>query len=204
LIHYEPRIKPLQMKQLEGWFDAIFGQWLSIVLLVMFEDYKPLDSSSISIAKRKNRKRARKERTKIGRKLDGIFRTYDANVEYGAIEVKSSFVQINSTEQLKEGLKLGKSMHDMLVCLTHLVKSNEEKVRQLQVVGLQHSGREEFNEIPVKKDKGFNYALIRCLRVKVVNEESANSTEEESIQVIVNSDTTTPPPTISFPWSFDT
>lgn len=85
------------------------------------------DSSSKFVAKRKNRKRARKERTKIGRKLDGIFRTYDDDIEYGAIEVKSEFVQVNSTDRLKDGLKLGKAMHDMFVCLSHLVELDEKK-----------------------------------------------------------------------------
>ncbi len=43
------------------------------------------------------------------------------------MEVKSEFVQINSTERLNDGLKLGKAMHDMFVCLTHLVKIRRKK-----------------------------------------------------------------------------
>ncbi|CAG8488396.1 17643_t:CDS:2 [Racocetra fulgida] len=59
---------------------------------------------------------------------------------YGAIEVKGLFDQINSPERCKDAFKLGKSIHDMFACLAQSVKFNEEKVRQLQVVGLQHSG----------------------------------------------------------------
>jgi hypothetical protein len=58
--------------------------------------------------------------------------------------VKSEFVQVNSTDRLKDGLKLGKAMHDMFVCLSHLVELDEKKARQLQVIGLQHSGKLKF------------------------------------------------------------
>lgn len=219
----------------------------------MFEDYKPLgiyaakiskDSKEIrliriirkgspskSIAKRKNRKRARKERTKIGRKLDGIFRTYDDDTEYGAIEVKSEFVQVNSTDRLKDGLKLGKAMHDMFVCLSHLVELDEKKAQQLQVIGLQHSGlklqicqlstqkgyvsvfkRGELYKIPKKIEeiKDLIMLISGVWRAKkmvincmeVINEKSMDSTDE-FVQDIVNSGTLTPP-TVSFAWSFDT
>ncbi|CAG8613994.1 33425_t:CDS:10, partial [Racocetra persica] len=140
LIYYENSDQPLQMKHLEGWYDA--NIW-SVVIDFAFNNVKGLEISrkdphSISVAKRKNRKRRLKERVKIGRKLDGIFKTYDG-IEYGAIEVQSPFTQINSLEQCKDGFKLGKSIHNMLACLAQAINFNEEKVRQLQVVGLQHS-----------------------------------------------------------------
>ncbi|CAG8464035.1 5700_t:CDS:10 [Acaulospora morrowiae] len=145
LMLYEDPDEVLRKEHLEGWFDA--NIW-SVVVDRAFSNVRGpqtvrKEASSKSVAKRKNRKRARKERTKItkiGCKLDGVFRTYDDDIEYGTIEVKSEFVQVNSTDRLKDGLKLGKAMHDMYVCLSHLVKLDEKKVRQLQVIGLQHSG----------------------------------------------------------------
>lgn len=44
--------------------------------------------------------------------------------------------------------------------------------------------------------------VINCM--EFINMESTNSTEDEFVQSIVNSGTTTPPPTVSFAWSFDT
>ncbi|CAG8480446.1 7584_t:CDS:2, partial [Scutellospora calospora] len=160
------------------------------------------DSSSISVAKRKNRKRVRLEKAKIERKLDGIFRIYD-DIEYGGIEVQSLFTQINSTERLNDGFKLGKSMHDMLAFL--LIKEFLKlQVHQLSspkgYVSILKRG--EIYEIPTqaKKNNGFNNASISCLESK---EEPENSTEDEFVQKLVNG-STTPPHTISFPWSFDT
>jgi hypothetical protein len=51
-------------------------------MIGIFDIYRK-ESSSKSVAKRKNQKRAQKERTKIGCKLDGIFQTYDDDIEYG-------------------------------------------------------------------------------------------------------------------------
>ncbi|CAG8503905.1 3702_t:CDS:2 [Funneliformis caledonium] len=45
-----------------------------------------------------------KGKAKLGHQLDGILRTYNDNVKYKAIEVNSLFVQINSTERLKDRL----------------------------------------------------------------------------------------------------
>ncbi|CAG8610734.1 6670_t:CDS:2 [Funneliformis mosseae] len=217
LMYYEDPDESLKLFHLEGWYDA--NVW-SLIIDCAFSNIRGLqtvrkDSSSIAVSRRKNRKRTQKERAKLGRRLDGILRTYNDNVEYGAIEVKSSFVQINSTERLKDRLKLSKSMHDMLVCLTHLVKSNEDKIRQLQVVGLQHSGLklqinrmsstkgyisvlkgEDLNEIPtqIKNIKNLFMVLISVWRAKkmvmecieVIDEKLPDLTEEEFIQEIIN------------------
>lgn len=94
----------------------------------------------MAVTARKNKKRTRKDKSKVGHRLDRIFRMYDSNVEYGAIEVAKTFVRVNSTKSLKDGLKLGKTMHDILVCLGQLVNFDERKVRRLQIVGLLHSG----------------------------------------------------------------
>ncbi|RUS31922.1 hypothetical protein BC938DRAFT_476748, partial [Jimgerdemannia flammicorona] len=157
--------------------------------------------------KKKKKDRTRKDRSKIGGRLDGIFRTYN-NVEYGPIEVVRTFVHANSTKRLTDGLKLGKAMHDMLVCLSQLVKFDKKKIRRLQIVGFLHSGlklqvyrminpkgyvsllaREELHEVPAKVDelKKLIMLLASIWRAKVVNEELPDLTGEEFIQEIVGS-----------------
>ncbi|GET00918.1 hypothetical protein GLOIN_2v1552276 [Rhizophagus clarus] len=65
------------------------------------------ESSSEAVSKRKNRKRIRTRRKKVGRKkmgykMDGIFRMYVDNMEYGAVEVAKKFEE---TELLADGNK---------------------------------------------------------------------------------------------------
>ncbi|RIA86991.1 hypothetical protein C1645_740460 [Glomus cerebriforme] len=152
----------------ESYFDA---EWAELVIRNLKE------SSSKSVAKRKNQKRAQKERIKIEHKLDKIFRTYDDVIEYEVIEVKSKFVQINSTDRLKDGLKLEKAMHNIFVCLK----------KGLTIAG--------YWTIAFRRDKRFNHAPIRCLESKELMNSTEN-TEDEFIQSIINSGTTTPPPKI--------
>jgi len=177
LMEYEDPNEALKKSHLEGWFDV---NTRSVIIDHIFRNIQGLEivrkeSTSIAVATRKNRSRtikSIKERQKIGRRGDGIFRTYNNNMEYGAIEVAKKFVILNSTKQLKDGLKLGKVMHDMLVCLAQQVKFSEEKVRKLQVIGLLHLGlklqvlrmsspnglvsvlkREELHEVPTTVNK---------------------------------------------------
>lgn len=42
---------------------------------------------------------------------------------------------------LADGYKLGKAMHDMLLCLSKKVHSEESKVRKLRVAGILHLGQ---------------------------------------------------------------
>jgi len=70
--------------------------------------------------------------------MDGIFRTYVNDVEYGVIEVAKKF---DETKLLTDGYKLSKTMHDILVCLSERVHFDETKVRQLRVAGLLHMGK---------------------------------------------------------------
>ena len=101
------------------------------------------ESSSESVSTRKNRKRIRtcrkkNECKKMGYRMDGIFRTYVNDVEYGVIEVAKKF---DETKLLTDGYKLSKTMHDILVCLSERVHFDETKVRQLRVAGLLHMGK---------------------------------------------------------------
>jgi hypothetical protein len=70
--------------------------------------------------------------------MDGIFRMYIGDVEYGAIEVAKKF---DETKLLTDGFKLTKAMHDIFVCLSKEVRFEETKVRQLQVAGMLHMGK---------------------------------------------------------------
>jgi hypothetical protein len=49
----------------------------------------------------------------MGYRMDGIFRMYVDNVEYGAVGVAKKFEE---TKLLADGYKLGKAMHDILIC----------------------------------------------------------------------------------------
>lgn len=74
----------------------------------------------------------------MGSRMDGIFRTYVDDIEYGAIEVAKKF---DETKLLADGYKLSKAMHDILICLSQKVHYDEIKVRQLRVVGMLHLGK---------------------------------------------------------------
>jgi hypothetical protein len=78
-------------------------------------------------------------RKKRGYRMDGIFRMYVDNVEYGAVEVARKFEE---TKLLADGYKLGKAMHDILICLSKKVHFEETRVRKLRVVGMLHLGKQ--------------------------------------------------------------
>ncbi|RUP43833.1 hypothetical protein BC936DRAFT_136677, partial [Jimgerdemannia flammicorona] len=235
LTEYEDPDEALKRGHLEGWFDA--NVW-AVIVDRAFRNVSGLEvvrkeSASKAVSTRKNRERARKDKTKIGRRLDGIFRTYN-NVEYGSIEVAKTFIHVNSTKRLTDGLKLGKTMHDMLVCLNQLVKFDAKKVRRLQVVGLLHSGlklqvcrmtnpkgyvsllvRDELHEVPLNVEELKSLIMLlasvwkakkmvtECIEV-VKEKESPDLTEEEFMQEIIESGTMSLPHSIDLPWSFDT
>ncbi|RUP47227.1 hypothetical protein BC936DRAFT_145972 [Jimgerdemannia flammicorona] len=133
----------LQKAHLEGWFDA--NVWVSIIDRAFgnLHDIELVrkESASVSTSARKNRARSRSERKKMGRRIDGIFRSPVNNLEFGAIEVGKMFDGTAGTKRLNDYHKLAKVMHDMLVSLGRYVKNEEVKVKKLQVVGLLHSGR---------------------------------------------------------------
>jgi len=86
----------------------------------------------------------------MGSRMDGIFRTYVNDIEYGAIEVAKKF---DETKLLTDGYKLSKTMHDMLICLSKQVNFDETKVRKLRVAGMLHLGKsnKEFCIIAINK-----------------------------------------------------
>lgn len=119
------------------------AKWLSVVVIIGFLPFNRKESSSDAVSMRKNWKRACTRRKKVGRKkmgyrMDGIFRMYVDNVEYGVIEVAKKF---DTTKLLSDGYKLGKAMHDTLICLSNKVHFEETRVRKLRVVGMLHLGK---------------------------------------------------------------
>lgn len=52
----------------------------------------------------------------MGRRIDGIFSSYVNDIEYGAVEVGKIFEGPKGTKLLG-GFKLGKTLHDILICL---------------------------------------------------------------------------------------
>ncbi|GBC05148.1 hypothetical protein RclHR1_06060006 [Rhizophagus clarus] len=235
LTDYEDPNEPLQKQHLESWFDI--NVWSLIVdhglrNVTRMETVRK-ESSSEAVSMRKNRKRSNTRRKKVGRKkmgyrMDGIFRMYVDNVEYGAIEVAKKFEE---TKLLADGYKLGKAMHDILLYLSRKVNFEETKIRKLRVAGMLHLGlksqvlhlsspkgyvsilkREKLLEVPatIKKLRD----LIRVLAsvwmlkkivtdcVETVNMRVQN--KDEFLQEVVRMGTESPPLTVVLPWSCNT
>ncbi|CAB4482826.1 unnamed protein product [Rhizophagus irregularis] len=236
LTDYEDPNGILHKPHLESWHDI--NVWSLIIdhglrNLIGIETVRK-ESSSEAVSARKNRKRIRtrrkkiEERKKMGSRMDGIFRTYVNDIEYGAIEVAKKY---DETKLLADGYKLSKAMHDILICLSRQVHFEETKVRQLRVVGMLHLGlktqvlhlsspkgyvsilkREKLLEVPVTVENIRD--LIRVLTsvwmvkriimdcVDTVNSQVQNSTDFK--QELVAMGTETPPQSIVLPWSCDT
>ncbi|CAG8573291.1 16422_t:CDS:2, partial [Racocetra persica] len=164
-------------------------------------------------------------RKKMGYKMDGIFRTYYNNIEYGAMEVGKKF---DATKLLTDGFKLGKAMHDIFVCLCELVRYDESQIRKLQVAGIIHLGlklqtlqlsspkgyvsilkRDKLYEVPntVEKMKDLIRVLASMWRVKkIITDcmETVNTSIQdpaEFLQEIIGIES--PLSEIDFPWSID-
>ncbi|RIA96634.1 hypothetical protein C1645_368015 [Glomus cerebriforme] len=80
------------------------------------------------------------DRKKIGRKGDGIFRLKGDRLEFGAIEAGRKWEDRNGRKYITDSLKLSKMLRDMLVVLIAKCKGNEQIAKQLQTVGMLHSG----------------------------------------------------------------
>ncbi|CAB5360230.1 unnamed protein product [Rhizophagus irregularis] len=141
LTDYEDPNGTLHRSHLESWHDI--NVWSLIIdhglrNLIGIETVRK-ESSSEAVSARKNRKRARTrrkniKRKKMGSRMDGIFRAYVNDVEYGVIEVAKKF---DETKLLTDGYKLSKAMHDIL---SKQVNFEETKVRELRVAGMLHLG----------------------------------------------------------------
>ena len=88
-------------------------------------------------------KRKLEDRRKIGRRGDWILRTVgngDKN-EFGAGEAGNSWVDKYGTKYFREiGLKLPKTLKDMLLNLMEKISWNEEMCKKIQTVGIIHGG----------------------------------------------------------------
>ena len=99
----------------------------------------------MSTATRKNKKAKRKpgERRKIGRRGDWILRTIgNGNKdEFGAGEAGKDWTDEYGTKYLKEiGLKLPKTLKDMLMNLMERVNWDKDVRKNIQTVGIIHEG----------------------------------------------------------------
>ncbi|CAG8780340.1 564_t:CDS:2, partial [Racocetra persica] len=119
----------LQKQHLESWFDI--NVWSLII------DHSLQNVIGIETVRKVECK-------KIGYRIDGILQMYIDNVEYGVIEVAKKF---EATKLLSDGYKLGKAMHDILICLSQKVHFEEARgyVSILK--------REKLLEVPAKVDK---------------------------------------------------
>ncbi|CAG8602182.1 3322_t:CDS:10 [Diversispora eburnea] len=169
--YYEDPNEPLKRLHLESWYDI--NVWSHIVdhgLSDIFGmEIVRKESSSEAVSVRKNRKRAHKRykkvpRKKMGYKMDGIFRTYINNIEYGAIEVAKKYDQ---TKLLADGFKLSKGMHDIFVCLCRKVDNQETMIRKLHIPGILHLGLKS-QILQMSSPKGYVAILKRDKLLEVL------------------------------------
>lgn len=108
-----------------------------------FPDPSSGESTGISTALRKNSHRNLNDRRKVGRRGDWILRSVgngDRN-EYGVGEAAKVWIDRYGTKFLKEvGLKVPKTLKDMLVKLMGNVDQNREACAKIQTVGILHAG----------------------------------------------------------------
>jgi hypothetical protein len=112
--------------------------------LFFFNDQRG-ESTSVSTAIRKNKKAKRKlgGRKKIGRRGDWILRAVgNGNKdEFWAGEAGKCWVDEYDTKYLREGgLKLPKTLKDMLLNLMERISWNGEIRKKIQMVGIIHAG----------------------------------------------------------------
>ncbi|PKK69880.1 hypothetical protein RhiirC2_712324 [Rhizophagus irregularis] len=79
------------------------------------------------------------DRKKIGKKGDGIFRLKGNRLEIGGIEAGRKWEGKNGRKYLRDSLKLGKMLRDMLVQLIKECNGDEQIIRKLQTVGMLHN-----------------------------------------------------------------
>ncbi|GES90377.1 C2H2-type zinc finger transcription factor [Rhizophagus clarus] len=137
----------LKNTNLENWYNCHI--W-NIIFDQAFGDIKAVavvrgESTSISTAIRKNKKAKRKagERRKIGRRGDWILRAVgNGNKdEFGAGEAGKDWTDKFGTKYLKEiGLKLPKTLKDMLMNLMERINWIKEVRKNIQTVGIIHEG----------------------------------------------------------------
>ncbi|CAG8670334.1 12556_t:CDS:10, partial [Funneliformis caledonium] len=128
---------------LENWFNC--HVW-SVIFDQAFGDMKTIavvrgESTSVSTATRKNKKAKRKlgERRKIGRRGDWILRAVSNGNkdEFGAGEAGKCWLDEYETKYLREGgLKLPKTLKDMLLSLMERISWNSEIRKKIQTMGL--------------------------------------------------------------------
>ncbi|CAG8537561.1 9558_t:CDS:10 [Ambispora leptoticha] len=186
LTYYEDPNETLQKQHLESWYDI--NVWSLIIdhglCDVIGMETVRKESSSVAVATRKNRKRARTlrrkpERKKMGYRMDGIFRMYIGDVEYGATEVAKKF---DTAKLLTDGFKLVKAMHDIFVCLSEKVRFEEKKVRQLRVAGMLHMGL-KLQVLQMSSPKGY---VIILKREKILDVPAMAEKIKDLIRVLTN------------------
>lgn len=135
----------LKVANFESWFnchvwnpilDQAFGD-MDVITVIRGE------STSLASGTRKNAKRQSGKRRKMGRRCDWILRFVNNGEkdEFGAGEAGKSWVDEHGTKFLKEaGLKLPKTLKDMLVKLMARARWDKERCAKIQTVGAIHAG----------------------------------------------------------------
>ncbi|CAG8700024.1 34446_t:CDS:2, partial [Racocetra persica] len=133
----------LHNNNLEAWYNAhiwsfIFDQAFSNINIISVVRG---ESSGIASSIRKNKNRNIGQNRKMGSRGDWFLRSNGDNDEYGAGEAGKSWQDKYGTKFVREsGVKLPKSLKDIIVKLLEKVEWNSEKRNQIQTVGIVHEG----------------------------------------------------------------
>ncbi|RGB37303.1 hypothetical protein C1646_666288 [Rhizophagus diaphanus] len=130
----------LDSSRLEGWYQH--NIWSPIIDPIFHNSKINLvrgEGMSTASSDRKNNKSCNTDRKKIGKKGDGIFRLKGDRLEIGGIEAGRKWEGKNGRKYLRDSLKLGKMLRDMLVQLIKECNGDEKIIRKLQTVGMLHS-----------------------------------------------------------------
>ncbi len=145
----------LDQSRLEGWYEHnIWSHLIDPVFHDLEIELVRGEGMSLSSSDRKNDEEQNSDRKKIGRKGDGIFRISKDRLEFGAIEAGRKWEGANGRKYITDSLKLSKMLRDMLVKLIMTFKGNEQKMRQLQTVGILHSAN-RFQLLTMDIPKGY-------------------------------------------------
>ncbi|CAG8713074.1 5760_t:CDS:2, partial [Ambispora leptoticha] len=135
----------LKDENLETWFNC--HVW-NVIFDQAFGDLNAIsvvrgESRSLASASRKNAKRLSGERQKMGRRVDWVLRSVinGDKDEFGAGKAGKSWTDESGMKFLKKaGLKLPKTLKDMLIKLMAKVKWDEEICAKIQTVGIIRDG----------------------------------------------------------------
>lgn len=124
--------------------DGLFLQrfiflWQFHINLVLTFCSKEVQSSSLNW--RSKQQSLQSQGTTAGSRLDGLMYTLKGpRLEFGAVEVSSTFKDTTAPKWTNDSRKLLATLHAMAVCTSDLVKHDESTMRAVQFLAFIHAG----------------------------------------------------------------